>query len=95
MWVNRIGKLVQQIQQQTKTANYITKILQEILSRPLTSFPGHLQPGVKGSTLSFTELMIVELIILGWICKFHPSQVQVYLQGTCQVVMLIQMPGTN
>lgn len=79
MWVNRIGQIVQQIKQQTKRANHITKILQEILSPPLISFPGHLLPGVKGSTLSFMELIIVELIILGWIYKFHPSQVQVYL----------------
>lgn len=60
MWVNNTGKvsrIVQQIKQQTKTAYYITKILQESLRPLLISFPGCLLlPGVKGSTLSFIKL---------------------------------------
>lgn len=45
MWVNNIGKSyrrVQQIKQQTKIVNIITKILKEIPWTPLISSPGYL-----------------------------------------------------
>lgn len=61
MWINNTGKIyriVPQVKQKTETANYITKMPQEILrSPPLISFLGHLLlSGAKGSTLLYMDL---------------------------------------
>lgn len=54
---------------------------QEILKTPLILFPGSLLlPGVNGCSITYgAKTVIVGLIILNWLCKSGPSQVQVYL----------------